>query len=915
MAAKKIRVLWIVVVAVVVVCAAGAVALHLLFPPEKIKAMVIPQVEKALGRHVTIEKAGISVFPSIGADLKGLSISETQRPGFDSTAFLSVGELEVRVGLMALLKRSIDITKIVIDRPYIRVQVDTSGAFNYDDLALLAKKDTTAAKPKPGSKGVVLPLPLSLRSLTISNGAVEYINAQSRQSVAIGAINERLSMSADRAMENVTSTGELSLSGIVLKTKEIAKPIRDLTFTLRHDVAVNLAQGSAAIKSVRLSLEDVYVNVSGTVKNLQASPLYDLIVTTDTMALEKLIAAIPADLVPSLGGAKGSGNLYLKVSANGGTDPANPPVVVGRLNVWNGVIQYPGLPESIRDMRANIDFTTDKVVVSPLSLKLGNNPIDIVATVEHFAKPLLDAKVDATVNLGELKNIVKLPPGNTLGGVVKAAIAAKGLVDPSDPAKLDVRGAVQLNRVQVQTPALTKPAVFNGQVKLTSRQISPAITLDIASSKISLNANVANYLSMVLPDSTKRQPRPKADFRIASSSLNTNEFLPQNTASAEKGTKPAPAATQVPPLLLPAPLPGIDVSGSITTGRLTYQDFQLTNLSMKYSMVNDRMSVTTRTGVFDGTLAQTISVDATDIRDLKVKSSLKIDNVEISRMLSSTKKWLGDETKLNRELQKLDKHVYGKSNTAIDLVTHGGTMPELTKNLDATLVSRLANGRITAGDFVGRISVPLKKLKILDLNDIAFREMKLNARIKDEKVYLDDVSIGSPSTGDWKAAGIVGFNGSMGVDLTNRLPVGLSRALSKGKTALTSAAKGALEKTPLAQAAGLVDNLGPRPDSEGRYIIRTKLSGLLPSFSVDAFQFVDGGGAAKQQAPSPKQQIQEQVKQKVEQVKEQAKEAVQKQAQQVQKQAEQVQKQATTEAKKTVETGKKKAMDALKKKF
>jgi hypothetical protein len=929
MSGKTMKVLAVIAAGVIVVCIAVVVTLRVLFPPEKIKSMVIPQVEKVLGRDVTVDKARISIVPVLGVSLTGLRIAETERAGFDSTDFVSVGEIEVGVSLMPLLRREIDITKIRILRPFIRVQVHPSGAYNFDDMAMMSTEETTEKKEKP-SAGPALPLPVSLRKLTIIDGVVEYTNAKSNQHLSIGSINQHLAMNADRKMENIVSSGEILLSDITLNTGETPKPISGLTFTLRHDVGVNLAAQRMEIKSVRLSVQDVYMNASGTVASFMSQPSYEIVVTTDTLALEKLIAAVPTDLVPALENANGSGSLYLSVAAQSGTGSPSGLSVSGTCTVSNGAIQYPGLPESIHDITMNADFTMDKLIVSPLSLKLGKNPVSIQASVEHFDEPVVDAKVDARIDLGDLKNMVELPPDNALDGMVEAAISASGPVDPSDPSKLDLQGAIQLSKVMVRTPALAKPAFFDGKIDLTAQRISPNMTINIASSKLSLNADVNNYLTLIMPDSTKIQPRPNVNFRLASSSLNTNEFLPKNeTEAAEKTAAERGSDAQPPSLLLPAPLPGIDMNGKITTGELRYEGFELNNLTMDYTMVNDIMTVTTKTGVFDGSFAQSLTVDAGNIHDLKVKSSLTMQRVEINRVIAETKSWLSDESVLNRQLKKLDRHLYGKSNMSIEFVSHGGTMQELTKYLDGTVRAELSDGRISGGEVIERIGKPLQKLKILTLDEIQFRTMKFTARIKDEKVYLDNLYVGSPGTGDWNAEGVVGFNGSIGVDLTNRLPIGISRTIAKGKNFVASKAKSAMEKTALAPAAGLVDNVGPRPDKQGRYTVRTTLAGALPGFSVKTFQFVDGDGSAKTATPSidrVKQKARDAVKERAEMARREAekakkeaerklKEAKEKAEAEAKKELEEKKKKAEEEAKRKVEEGKKKAWDALKKRF
>ena len=55
-----LRVVMIVAAALVVIVVGAVIVVRLMFPPEKIKALVIPQVETALGRQVKVDKVGLA---------------------------------------------------------------------------------------------------------------------------------------------------------------------------------------------------------------------------------------------------------------------------------------------------------------------------------------------------------------------------------------------------------------------------------------------------------------------------------------------------------------------------------------------------------------------------------------------------------------------------------------------------------------------------------------------------------------------------------------------------------------------------------------------------------------------------------------------------------------------------------------
>ena len=127
------KIIGIVLLTLVVLIIAGVAALFLLFPPQKIKSLVIPPVEKALGRTVEIKKAGFTLFPNIGVSLSGVEISNTTRRVF----FRSLCRLE---GVQYQHQCCIDFPRTSGDwenshfGPQILLETDSAGSFNYADI-------------------------------------------------------------------------------------------------------------------------------------------------------------------------------------------------------------------------------------------------------------------------------------------------------------------------------------------------------------------------------------------------------------------------------------------------------------------------------------------------------------------------------------------------------------------------------------------------------------------------------------------------------------------------------------------------------------------------------------------------------------------------------------------------------------
>ena len=98
----------------------------------KYKGIVVSQIEKAIHRDVEIDKIQLSLIKGIGVNLNNVTVSNN--PEFKKEPFLKLDELEIRVKLLPLLKKRVEVKKIVLNSPRILLEVNERGVFNFDDL-------------------------------------------------------------------------------------------------------------------------------------------------------------------------------------------------------------------------------------------------------------------------------------------------------------------------------------------------------------------------------------------------------------------------------------------------------------------------------------------------------------------------------------------------------------------------------------------------------------------------------------------------------------------------------------------------------------------------------------------------------------------------------------------------------------
>lgn len=922
---KILKVFVITVIAIFAILGIGITALVIMYPSENIKALVLPHLENALGRDIEVEKVGISIYPVLGLKVEGLEVANTSREGFSKQAFIKIDKFLLKINILSLLKRELNITKIIFVGPDIIVETDREGSFNFDDLAVMKKDEgEVVAEKKQKTNAPVLPIPLTLKKFVIEKGKITYLDRKGETHLILGKVDQEVDVSIDKALKDIKSTGELLLDNISLVAKDAPKEFKGIKVTLKHDINYNVVDGILKLTEVKASLQKIYIAVTGEITEMNKAPNLDLAIKTEKLQIQDILSEITPEIYPDINKIQSTGSLQLNLAVKGKTAKGSKPVTTGSLMISGGEVKYTDLPEAITDLNADISFSEDDLNIKSLGLKLGINPVKLRAKVENFKEPYIDADLKADVDLGALKNVIKLPEGNELGGKIRAQIMARGKVTPETPEKMNLKGNIQMENLKVVTPALTKPLQTQGNVILTPKQISTNVKVKIGDSRINLRARIMDFLSLVMKDKKANYPRPRIQFDLNSPLLNTNEFLAEDKKSpipsnAKASTESKSVSTPV--MLLAAPLPAIDISGTITNKKVIYKSATLTNLKANVNNSNDILDFKVSSSLMEGTFSQDLNLDHRSIKDLKVKTKLNINNVEIGAIISNFRDMIPDNTKLMRRVRELDKNITGRTTFKADLTTNGATVEDISNNLNGRMDLALKNGGIKKSKILDAVTKAVSK--IYNVGDLTFSDLNAKLLVENGNLIIDDLKMDSPRTGNWAVNGRVGLDTKLDLTISDRLTKNASSVVVKAQSKGKGAVKALLNNNQVAsQFSGVVDKVGVPVDREGRVTVAMGVSGNMDDPKISSIRFT-GKDEQGQQQQSLKNQAKLAAKKELEAKKKKLEaEAKKKLAEQKAKLAEEAKKatQSTTVKKVTKEVEKvvpkettKKAKNVLKK--
>lgn len=153
----KLRKILLAAAGVVLVIVVGlSVAVRFYLTDERIKGLVIPPAEKALGRQVTIGEIKVGI-------LSGITISDFAVKEEDGqTDFLYSQRFVVEYDLLSILKKELIVSEIRLESPKVTVVRDQNGIFNFSSLKMLGKKEGGEKGGEARKPGPVAALPLAL---------------------------------------------------------------------------------------------------------------------------------------------------------------------------------------------------------------------------------------------------------------------------------------------------------------------------------------------------------------------------------------------------------------------------------------------------------------------------------------------------------------------------------------------------------------------------------------------------------------------------------------------------------------------------------------------------------------------------------------------------------------------------------
>jgi AsmA protein len=481
------------------------ISLPFIIDPNDYKDEIIARVKQETGRELAIPgDIRLSVFPWLGLQLGEVTLGNA--PGFGDQPMARINAVDIRVKLLPLLQKEVQIAHVTLDGLALALHRNTKGQANWDDLV----RKEAPAKPKAEDKevkprGAVLAA-LAVDGLSLSNSRLDWTDAQAKQhytlsdiEMSLGAVAFEQAFPLKASLNFVSrqpeANGKLTLAAEItvaatlqqyslknlkletqLKSATLAKPLPPVTARL---ASLALDLGKETLQTNNLQLAAYNLNLQGdiTAQKLLSAPSYQGQLKVSPFSLRQLLTQLGLTL-PATADAK--------------------------------ALQH-------AELLTNIQGTTNKLKLDKLHLKLDDSTLTGSVVLPKLGKPALQY----TLTLDTIDADRYLPPP-TEEKPAKAKPAPTGSSAaattqlPLDLLRaLDVQGRLKIDQFKISNlksrniflPTSAKQGVirlspisaelydgrYQGNISLNVQQDTPKLSIDETLEKVQIGPLLKDF--------------------------------------------------------------------------------------------------------------------------------------------------------------------------------------------------------------------------------------------------------------------------------------------------------------------------------------------------------------------------------------------------------------------------------------
>ncbi len=764
---KKILVILLVLVVVFI----GIIVAAPFFFKDNLLRLLNKEIEKNVKAEVYFDadRLGISLikhFPDLTISLKDLGVIGVGEFSGDTLADIEAFDLTVNLKSV-IFGDQIQLRSINLVNPRLMILVLANGMANYDIAIETQEASPSDTTTEEGFN-------LGIDRWSIQNGDIVYFDQATSTMVAVNGLNH-------------TGSGDFTSSIFDMTTSTVIDDLMvrygDITYLenkkLVADMIIHmdLEQSKYTLKENKISLNDFSIGLNGYVVVNPEDYEISLSYEGKDNTIKSLLSLVPGAYKEGYEDISAEGQLDFSGNVSGiyHDEKSLFPAFQLALNAKNGIIQYPGLPEAIRNIQIDLlvnhegnDLDHTTIDLNKIHLDFGKNPVDATMKIKNLVDYDMVADIKAQLNLDDMTKIYPLED-TELSGSLNADIHIEGVYD-SVKHTIPLSGKLDISQLKYAGPDLPmKFGIDHANTELTTHRISVSqFNGYLGNTDMNLSGYLNNYMAYLMEE---QQPL-QGEFDFRSKKLDLNEWM-----ASEDSTQPEMSDTvELEAVKIPE---NLDIIFHSQMDLVNYDNLELKNVKGNIRVKDGILSLENIDfNTLGGDFVMAGTYNSRDIDHPAFDIQLDIKKLSIPRAYHAffTIKQLAPIADLMEGDFSTDFKLSGRLKPNM--------MPDLT-TLSGSGVLEILNAAIKGAD--SKVISGITSLTSLsqESTNVTLTDVLLSTQITDGRVLVQPFTI---SMGGNKAviAGSHGLDGSLDYRLKLDVPPGLVQSA----TSLVSSAIG-----------------------------------------------------------------------------------------------------------------------------
>ncbi len=490
---KLLRIVLITIGIVLVLVIIGYFAIKAYLTPDTLRAIAQKVASETIQHPVEIGKVGLKIGFRVGITIDEITLPNVK--GFSPGPMVRIDKTALNLKLIPLLRRQIVIGSIDLSGMRIKLERNKEGVLNVFPIAPQKRKGAGWT--------------LSLSSINITNGEIQYVDEKSKTELRIEDVKQNISFKGS----TIFTGGKNTLH--VLK----AKNVPEMVVTIVNEIEYDTLKKSMRLKKLSALYEPIHIDVSGTVEK---SEILDLKADLSIDDVSKLKPLIPTNSRPNAL----SGALRSNFSVSG---TIKEPRIDGKCELKNVTIVPRGMARGVEKLQGSLSFDTNAIRSIAIGGAIGNAQLNVNGSVDNLKDPVLNISVKIDGDLSNLESLTDEMKNTKMKGPMNVNVTIKGKAN--NPTYF---GEYNLKDASLDGIGLAKP-VTALSIKGTFQKDGARIDKcngHIGRSDFSFSGNISNFKKPVIQLTNK------------SNMIDLDELIPKPEKSKKKDGNAVPMKLQ-----------------------------------------------------------------------------------------------------------------------------------------------------------------------------------------------------------------------------------------------------------------------------------------------------------------------------------------------------------------------------------